>query len=160
LGNNCRDVYHLLGAHAPHEKLLKGQEVLGFAVIIMLIVFVCGAGMVGCPQYNVYEQRLDGEAQLAKAQAERQIQIQDAENKLQASKALAQVDVERAKGVAQANQIIGESLKDNEGYLRWLYIENLKEKTGAEVIYVPTEAGLPILEATRRMPTPIAKVKE
>jgi len=45
---------------------------------------------------------------------------------------------------------IGNSLKDNEAYLRWLYIEALKEKQGAEVIYVPTEAGLPILEAGKR----------
>lgn len=110
-------------------------------------------GLTSCsayPPYNVWEQKLAGEAQLARAQSERQIQIQDAESKLIAAKSLAGADIERAKGVAQANAIIGQSLKSNEAYLRWLYIENLKEKTGAEVIYVPTEAGLSILEAGRR----------
>lgn len=122
-------------------------------VILIGLMFV----LTGCsayPPYNVWEQKMEGEAQLAKAQSERQIQIQDAQSKLAASKDLAAADVERARGVAQANQIIGSSLKDNESYLRWLYIENLKEKTGAEVIYVPTEAGLPILEAGRR-PKPV-----
>lgn len=115
---------------------------LGFLVIIVF----CS---VGCPQYNVYSSRLEGEAELAKAQYSRQVQIQDAESKFQAAKSLAMAEVERAKGVAQANQVIGDSLKNNESYLRWLYIEGLKERTGAETIYVPTEAGLPILEAGR-----------
>lgn len=60
-------------------------------------------------------------------------------------------EVNRAMGVAKANAIIGDSLKNNESYLRWLYIEGLKEKVGSEVIYVPTEAGLPILEAGHRL---------
>lgn len=115
-------------------------------VTLLLVV----SGLAACPQYNVYEQRLSGEAELAKAQFARQVQIQDAQSKMEAAKSLAQAEVERAKGVAQANQIIGNSLKENEAYLRWLYIEALKEKTGAETIYIPTEAGLPILEAGRK----------
>lgn len=124
-----------------------GLTVAGVVGFLLLLIVVC---MAGCPQYSVYEQRLDGEAKLAHSQYERQVQVQDAEGKLQASKSLAQVDVERAKGVAEANKIIGTSLHGNEEYLRWLYIEGLKERTGAETIYVPTEAGLPILEAGRR----------
>jgi regulator of protease activity HflC (stomatin/prohibitin superfamily) len=103
----------------------------------------------GCPQYNVYSARMDGEAKLAHAQSEREVQVRDAQGKLEAASLLAKAEVERAKGVAEANKVIGSSLKDNEAYLRWLYIDGLKEKTG-EVIYVPTEAGLPILEAGRR----------
>jgi hypothetical protein len=57
--------------------------------------------------------------------------------------------IARAHGVAEANKIIGNSLKGNEAYLRYLWIHNLAESKG-DVIYVPTEAGLPILEAGRR----------
>lgn len=114
----------------------------------LLIMFMAAAA--GCPSYMVYSKRMDGEAQLAHAEYSKKIQVQDALGRLEASKSLAQAEVERAKGVAQANQIIGDSLKNNEGYLRWLYIEGLKEKQGSEVIYVPTEAGLPILEAGKR----------
>ena len=57
----------------------------------------------------------------------------------------------RAKGVAQANQIIGESLKNNESYLRYLWItEVANNQKGATVVYVPTEANMPILEAGKR----------
>lgn len=117
--------------------------------------FVCGLALVGlwgCPQYSVYEQRLTGEAELAKSNYSKQVAVQEAIAKEEASKHLAQAEVERAKGVAQANAIIGKSLEHNEAYLRWLYIEGLKERNGIETIYVPTEAGLPILEANRRKP--------
>lgn len=124
------------------EKLVG----LGSLLVISLVTLV----MWGCPLYNVYSQRMEGESQLAHAEYSKKVQVQDAMGKLEAAKSLAQAEVERAKGVAQANSIIGDSLKNNEGYLRWLYIEGLKEKQGAEVIYVPTEAGLPILEAGHR----------
>jgi regulator of protease activity HflC (stomatin/prohibitin superfamily) len=121
-----------------------------YAMGFMLFVGVVIGAMIGCPQYNVYQQRMEGEAQLAHAEYSKKVQVQDALGKFEAAKSLAQAEVERAKGVAQANAIIGDSLKGNEAYLRWLYIEGLKEKTGTETIYVPTEAGLPILEAGKR----------
>jgi regulator of protease activity HflC (stomatin/prohibitin superfamily) len=68
---------------------------------------------------------------------------------LESAKALAAAEVERARGVAEANKIIGESLKGNEAYLRWQWIQNLESGSNS-VIYVPTEAGLPILEAGQR----------
>lgn len=116
----------------------------------LFLTILIALSMWGCPKYSIYSQRMEGEAQLAHAHASRQVQIQDAQSKLEAAKSLAQAEVERAKGVAQANQIIGNSLKNNESYLRWLYIEGLKEKDNQTVIYIPTEAGLPILEAGKR----------
>lgn len=104
--------------------------------------------MWGFPRYRVYEQRLSGEAALAEAESSRQIATAEARAKMESAKLLAEAEVERARGVAQANQIIGESLKGNESYLRYLWIQSLNEGN-SEVIYVPTEAGLPILEAGR-----------
>lgn len=108
--------------------------------------------MWGCPKYQVYSQRMDGESQLAHAEYSKKVQVQDALGKLEAAKSLAQAEVERAKGVAQANKIIGDSLKNNEDYLRYLWIHNLdqSEQHGSQIIYVPTEAQLPILEAGKR----------
>ena len=68
---------------------------------------------------------------------------------MESAELLAQAEITRAKGVAQANKIIGDSLKENEAYLRYLWINGL-ESNNPTVIYVPTEAGLPILEAGRR----------
>ncbi|WP_249297146.1 hypothetical protein [Pseudoalteromonas phenolica] len=52
----------------------------------------------------------------------------------------------QAKAASEANKIIGESLKGNEAYLRYVWTKGLQEGCG-ERIYIPTEAGLPILEA-------------
>lgn len=116
---------------------------VGLFIIITL-------GMWGCPKYNVWQKELAGKAQLKQAEWNRQITIREAEAKKEAAVALAAAEVERAKGVAEANEIIGESLKGNEAYLRYLWIMGLQDGT-SEVIYVPTEAQLPILEATRKI---------
>lgn len=119
-------------------------------VLFSLIALISLSGCTAWPPYNVWAQRLEGEAELAKANYSKQVAVQEAVAKEEAASHLAAAEVARAHGVANANQIIGNSLKDNEAYLRWLYIEGLKEKTGTEVIYIPTEAGLPILEAGKR----------
>lgn len=102
------------------------------------------------PQYFVYQQGLQGEAELARAQQNRQIKIQEAMAMKESAKMLAEAEVERAKGVAEANKIIGDSLKGNEAYLRYLWVQSLNgDGKNPTVVYVPTEAGLPILEAGR-----------
>lgn len=101
------------------------------------------------PLYSVWSQGKAGEAELKRAEWNRQITIKEAEAKHQASIALANAEIARAKGVAEANKIIGDSLKGNESYLRYLWINNLEKNINNQVIYVPTEAGLPILEAGR-----------
>ena len=116
----------------------------------IILSLVCLSGCSMYPPYNVYEQRMVGEAELARAEYNTKVAVQEAAAKKEAALYLAQAEVARAEGVAQANKIIGNSLKDNESYLRWLYIEGMKEKTGQEVIYIPTEAGLPILETGKR----------
>ena len=66
---------------------------------------------------------------------------------------LAKAEVRRAEGIASANKIIAEGLGGPAGYLRWKFIEMLEETSnnpGRTIIYIPTEAGLPILEAGRR----------
>lgn len=116
----------------------------------MGFVLLATLSMWGCPQYSVYSQRMEGEAALAHSEYSKKVQVQDALGKLEAAKSLASADIERARGVAKANEIIAQSLKGNEVYLHWLYIEGLKEKTGMETIYVPTEAGLPILKSIKK----------
>ncbi len=98
--------------------------------------------------YSVWSYAKDGEADLKKAEWNRQIQVREAQARFDSASLLAKAEVERAKGVAEANKIIGESLKGNESYLRYLWIDSLQH-TQDKIIYVPTEAGLPILEAGR-----------
>jgi regulator of protease activity HflC (stomatin/prohibitin superfamily) len=116
--------------------------VLGF-------LFLSAGGLWGCPKYNVYSQKMEGEALLAHAQSSKEVAVAEAKAKMESADLLAQAEIKRAYGVAQANKIIGESLKGNEDYLRYLWIQNLEGMKDGQVIYVPTEAGLPILEANR-----------
>ena len=119
-------------------------------VALLLIAGIFALGMYGCPRWDVYNQRMQGQAILAHAQSSREVAVAEAKAKMESAELLAQAEVTRAGGVAKANRIIGESLKNNESYLRYLWIQNLEKSNEHQVIYVPTEAGLPILEAGKR----------
>ena len=101
------------------------------------------------PHIYVWQQGLAGKAELARAESNRQIATCEAEAKKESAKSLADAEVIRAEGVAKANKIIGDSLQGNEGYLRYLYINQLAEANDKTVIYIPVDGGLPILESTR-----------
>lgn len=116
--------------------------------ILSIFLSLTLLGMWGCPNYSVYQQNLEGEAELARATQNRQISIQEAQAKKESAHDLAAAEIIRAEGVAKANTIIGNSLKHNEAYLHYLFINNL-ENTKDQIIYIPTEASLPILEANR-----------
>lgn len=127
------------------------------AIIAVGLILIVGVGTVigggfginACyTQYNVWKQGKEGQAELMKADWNRQILVREAKAKEQSAVLLAHAEVERAVGVAKANKIIGQSLEKNEAYLRYLWINNLANEHN-QVIYVPTEANLPILEATR-----------
>jgi hypothetical protein len=120
-----------------------------WTAIVLLIGLVISIGlMAGLPKYKVWSKELRGKANLREAQWDRQIKIEEAQANLESEKLNAQAEVERAKGVAESNQIIGEGLKDNEEYIKYLWVKGLTDGS-SEVIYVPTEANLPLLEATR-----------
>ena len=109
------------------------------AVVLLLLVW---------PQYRLYSQRLAGEAALAEAQSSRQIAILEARARKESAIALAEAEVIRANGAARANAILQNSLGGPEWYLRYLQIQAL-ESSRAQLIYVPTEAGLPVTESRR-----------
>ncbi len=135
---------------SPSEEDAVFHQRLRFYILLAVGLIVVGTslGMVGCPIYNVWSAQKFGEAELAQAEQNRQIQIAQSKAKAEAATYEAQAEVARAEGVAKANKIIGESLKDNEAYLRYLWITGLDHSKDT-VVYVPTEANLPILEANR-----------
>lgn len=115
--------------------------VVGLAGVIII------AGLAfGLPQYGVWTKTLSGKAQLQEAEYTRQVAVLEAQAKKDSAQQLADAEIIRATGVAKANQIIGDSLKDNREYLQYLYITGLEDgsKNGNVTIYVPTENGLPV----------------
>jgi len=126
-------------------KTAIAWTITGFFIIFFITIF----GMWGCPQWNVYSQRMTGQAILAHAQSSREVAVAEAKAKMESASLLAQADTLRAHGVARSNEIIGKSLKENEVYLKWMWISDLKDSKN-QVIYIPTEAQMPILEAGKR----------
>ena len=117
------------------------------AILVGVTLLVLLAGFFGYPMWRVWQQGLAGQALLREAEYSRQVAVLEAQAKQEAAKSLAQAEIERAKGVAESNRIIGEGLKGHHEYLVYLWIQELANS--GHVIYVPTEAGLPILEAGR-----------
>lgn len=74
----------------------------------------------------------------------------NAKYKLKTTMVLSEIRIEKAKGIAAANKIISESLKNNDNYLSYLFIDSLKH-TKDKVIYIPTEHGIPVIESNRAL---------
>lgn len=125
-------------------KIFKTIIFLGMLIIVP---FWCYYNFIN-PMIHVWQESKVGEAELARAESNRQIATLEAIAKKESAKALAEAEVIRAEGVAKANKIIGDSLTGNEGYLRYLWIQGLQTNQ-MQVVYVPTEANLPIMESQR-----------
>ena len=67
---------------------------------------------------------------------------------MEAEKLNAKAEIERAKGAAEAIKIENGTLTQT--YIQYLWVRNQNNLNEKTVIYIPTEANLPILEAGRR----------
>lgn len=122
-----------------------------FALAALLVVaLVIAVLMAAVPRYNVWASRLRGQADLAQAEAESKVRVRNAHAEEEAAVHLANAEVIRAKGVAKAIEIIGVGLHSNENYLKYLWVEGMNNQE-AKLVYIPTEAGLPVLEAGRNV---------
>jgi regulator of protease activity HflC (stomatin/prohibitin superfamily) len=106
------------------------------AVIVVLIL------MIGLPIYNVWRLGKSGEALLKRAEQEKQILIETAK-----------AEVEAAKLRAEAIEIVGASAQQYPEYRLQEFMgafgEALNNDNNKTIIYVPTEANIPITEAFR-----------
>lgn len=128
-----------------------GMKITFKAIILGVIAFIVIAVglMFGIPAYRVWSQEMEGKAELAKAEQNRKIKIAEAEANLEAEKLNALAEIERAKGAAEAIKIENGSLTPT--YIQYLWVRQQNLNPGDKVIYVPTETGLPILEAGRNV---------
>lgn len=123
--------------------LMKDNRHIGIENVVGALVsfgLFLGLGMgiaFGYPEYKVWEQSKAGEAALAKATQDRQIKVQEAE-----------AEQEAASKQAEANRILGESIRQYPESMEQKWVEAI-EKTSNQVIYLPTEASVPITESAR-----------
>ena len=112
----------------------------------LLVLLLGGAGLGGClmgwPQYRVYSARLEGEAQRVKAEQGRQVLVSQAK-----------AEREAASERAEAIKIVGAAAKAYPEYRQQEFIgafgEALREGNVSQIIYVPTEVNVPIVDRIR-----------
>jgi regulator of protease activity HflC (stomatin/prohibitin superfamily) len=122
------------------DNTVRNFTIVGASILLSLILINAVVG----PLYNVWAQSLQGKAELQKAEYTRQVAVLEAQAKKDSAKQLADAEVIRATGVAQANQIIGESLKDNPAYLQYLWITEGEKDSNRTVYMIPSNGGAPV----------------
>lgn len=105
--------------------------------------------LLGYPIWKVWASHKEGQADLQRARNEQQIQIAQAQSRLDAAELNKKAAVIEAQAVALQINEIGKQLTQHDLYLKWQWIKMMEERPDSSVIYVPTEANIPILEATR-----------
>lgn len=123
-----------------YKNIIVGFALISFVALIILAL------LFGMPRYKVWQQEMEGKAEFAKAEQNRQIKIEEAKANLEAEKLNALAEIERAKGMAEAIRIENGSLTST--YIQYLWVRQ-QQNTLDKVVYIPTEANLPILEAKK-----------
>lgn len=123
------------------------------SVIVVAFIFFVILFMAGCPRYKVYTQQMEGEAQLAHARYSKKVAVETSRATYESASWIAGADTVTAHGVARSNEIIGNSLKNNEPYLYFKWLQTLSDMKGeGQVIYLPgsfPNLEVPITEANR-----------
>ena len=119
----------------------------GVVVLVFILAIIAGI-MWAIPTYRVWSREMAGRAQLAEAEFNQQVITVEARARLQAEIYNAQAEVERARGAAQAMYEVQDAL--SEEYILYLWVRLMAGNPN--VIYIPTEGSLPVLEVNRRLP--------
>lgn len=119
-------------------------KVVGGLFLVILIIWM--ALRLISPQLNLYKAETEKKAAIAEARAQSDAAKYTAERAIEIATAEAEADRIRAKGIADANALIAKSLTPE--YIQWYFVDRLDDVNG-QIIYVPTEAGVPVTEAGR-----------
>ncbi len=131
---------------------MKSQKsILGIFILIIIAIVVM---MFGLPTYNVWQQEMAGKAEMAKAEQNRRILVEEAKARLEAEKLNAQAEIERAKGMAEAMSIENGTL--NSVYNQYLFIRTLEKLADKgnlpQIIYMPSEGLVPVMDVSQNQP--------
>ena len=135
----------MVGKTDATARKRKPNPVVTMAPIGAVVVALIAGMMFGMPIYRVWQQGLRGEANLARAEQERQILVEQAR-------------AERDAAVlrAEAIEIVGAAARDFPEYRVQEFIgafgEALQNGNIEKLVFVPTEANIPIVEAGRTVP--------
>ena len=122
----------------------------GFAWMILGLIILA---LLWTPLVGPWSAERRGMAELRQAQQNRQILVEQAEAQRQVAILRAEAEKEAASLRAAAIEVVGQAAQDFPEYRNQEFIgafaEALQEGKIGQIIYVPTEANIPILEAGR-----------
>lgn len=126
-----------------NKTSIVSLAVFGLVVIVAL--------MFGVPTYRVWQQEMAGKAEMAKAEQNRKILVEEAKARLEAEKLNAQAEVERARGMAEAMKIENGTL--NTTYNQYLFIRTLEKLADRgnlpQIIYMPSNGLVPVMDVAQ-----------
>lgn len=117
----------------------NAKNFIGWFVVVAVVAV---GSLWAYPRYNVWRASLAGEAKLREAESTKRILIETAK-----------AEVESAKLRAEAIALVGEAAHRYPEYRQQEFIgafaEALREGNVEQIMYVPTEANIPITESGR-----------
>lgn len=120
----------------------KYKYLIYWLVGVFLAIFLIAVSMVVFPIWGVWASKLSGEGALARAESSRRVIVAQARAEMEAAEL-------RAKAIA----IVGKAAKDFPEYRTQEFIGSFAHALDSgkisQIIYVPTEANIPITEAGR-----------
>lgn len=112
---------------------------LVFGIILLLVVGLGVAFFWGGPHYTVWSQGMKGTAELRRAEQNKQIQIEQAKAELESAKL-------RAQAIAIEGEMAAKYPEFRTQQFIGAFAQAMENGSIEKIIYVPTEAGIPILE--------------
>ncbi|MFJ1433999.1 hypothetical protein ACILFN_01445 [Capnocytophaga canimorsus] len=120
--------------------------ILAISLGALGMITIISALMFGLPIYNVWQQ------EMAKAEQNRKILIEEAKARLEAEKLNAQAEIERARGMAEAMRIENGTL--NSVYNQYLFIRTLEKLANKgnlpQIIYMPSNGLVPVMNVSKK----------
>jgi hypothetical protein len=125
---------------------------------IVAVILAIGS-LTSCYDFNRQQERLDrendGKGILMKARYEKQARIEEAKANYESAKLEAQTKQIRAEANSKAKAIealakakaikfVSDAIQNNPDYIKYIMVDGMYNH--GKTIYIPTEAGLPIIE--------------
>ena len=118
------------------------QSVLMVSFIACAVLLVIAGMMFGLPWYRVWSQGMAGAAKLKMAEQEKQIMVETA-------KAEAEAAVLRAEAIKTVGEMAQKYPEYRQQEFIGAFAEAIQSGQVEQIIYVPTEANIPIVDAGR-----------
>jgi len=127
---------------------------LKISAVVATVLFLMSLFWI-VPQYNLWRAGINAKTVVIQATAKGKAALEESKNSRQVMIQAAKAEQESAAHKAEAIRIMGQAAKEFPEYRKQEFMtafgEALREGTISQVMYVPTETMIPIMEAGRTL---------